>query len=69
MKELSIERMEVVSGLGWWSKTDECVGKFHNLTNSNIANIAIIAVFDVVTLGGYTVGSIGVCATYGLFAK
>ncbi|GGZ15332.1 hypothetical protein GCM10007049_04270 [Echinicola pacifica] len=50
--------------LGWWSTADECVGKFHNLTRSNIANIAIISVFDTVTLGGYTIGSIVVCAGY-----
>jgi len=49
---------------GWWSDADYCVGKFHNLTPSNIGNIAIGAVFNGATLGLYTPLSLVLCAGY-----
>ena len=69
MRELSIGKLEMVSGGSWFSKTDECFGLFHELTPYNTANWAIIAVFNSATLGGYTLGSLAVCGTYGAFAK
>lgn len=47
---------------GFFSRWDDCVGKFHNLTKSNIANIVIDVVFDAATLGLYTAISIPFCA-------
>ncbi|NJN43023.1 MAG: hypothetical protein HC811_13140 [Flammeovirgaceae bacterium] len=47
---------------GWWDTFDSCVGSFHNLFESNVANVVTIIVFDAVTLMGYSVGSLGFCA-------
>ncbi|GGF35726.1 hypothetical protein [Echinicola rosea] len=63
-REILNKKGSQASNRSWWGNADRCVGKFHNLTKSNIANIAIIGVFDAVTLGGYSVGSVLVCAGY-----
>lgn len=49
---------------GWWSDMDGCLGRFHNLTPSNLANIGISIVFNSATLGLYTPLSIVVCVGY-----
>lgn len=49
---------------GWWSDADDCVGKFHSLTGSNIGDIAVTAVFNAATLGLYTPLSLVLCAGY-----
>lgn len=49
---------------GWWSDADDCVGKFHSLTGSNIGDIAVGAVFNAATLGLYTPLSLVLCAGY-----
>jgi len=48
----------------WWSDMDGCLGRFHNLTPSNLANIGISIVFNSATLGLYTPLSIVVCVGY-----
>ncbi len=49
---------------GWWSDADDCVGRFHNLTPSNIANSAIAIIFNSATAGLYSPLSLVVCAGY-----
>ncbi len=49
---------------GWWSDADDCVGRFHNLTPSNLANYAIGFIFNSATLGLYSPLSLVVCAGY-----
>lgn len=49
---------------GWWSDMDGCLGRFHNLTPSNLANIGISIVFNSATLGLYTPLSVVVCVGY-----
>lgn len=49
---------------GWWSDADDCVGRFHNLTSSNIANSAIAIIFNSATAGLYSPLSLVVCAGY-----
>lgn len=49
---------------GWWSNADDCVGRFHNLTPSNIANSAIAIIFNSATAGLYSPLSLVVCAGY-----
>jgi len=49
---------------GWWSDADDCVGRFHNLTPSNIANYAIGFILNSATLGLYSPLSLVVCAGY-----
>ena len=49
---------------GWWSDVDDCVGRFHNLTPSNIANSAIAIIFNSATAGLYSPLSLVVCAGY-----
>lgn len=49
---------------GWWSDADDCVGQFHNISPSNIGNIAAIVVFDAATLGLYSGLSVVLCAGY-----
>jgi hypothetical protein len=49
---------------GWWSDVDDCVGRFHNLTPSNIANSAIGIIFNSATAGLYSPLSLVVCAGY-----
>ena len=49
---------------GWWSDADDCVGRFHNLTPSNIANSAVAIIFNSATAGLYSPLSLVVCAGY-----
>jgi hypothetical protein len=51
----------------WWADADACVGKFHNLTGSNIGDIAVGTLFNVATLGLYTPLSLVLCAGYATF--
>jgi hypothetical protein len=49
---------------GWWSDADDCVGKFHSLTGSNIGDIVVTTIFNSATLGLYTPLSLVLCAGY-----
>lgn len=51
----------------WWGHFDDCVGKFHNLTPSNVGNIVVGAIFNVSTFGLYTPLSLVLCAGYASF--